>query len=166
MLAAVLNYAANLTACPVCNSPERIVPGAVVKANVVSSAESVPGTAALEEERERFLCEFKTQSCADSAKLSPTAIAYCNREENHRATIEVATICQACYDQLRERLDVLQSVLQMDLKDAAEVIYDAVWSDPSDPGKSYENAAQAMLSELKKRSGIPPVFGPLQTLAH
>jgi hypothetical protein len=54
----------------------------------------------------------------------------------------------------------------MDLKDAAEVIYDAVWSDPSDPGKSYENAAQAMLSELKKRSGIPPVFGPLQTLAH
>ena len=80
--------------------------------------------------------------------------------------IEPATVCQACYDQLQERVDVLEAVLHMDIKEAAEVIYDAVWSDPSDPTKTYQNAAQAMLSELRKRSGVTPVFGPLQPLAH
>ena len=54
----------------------------------------------------------------------------------------------------------------MDVKEAAEVIYDAVWSDPSDPSKTYLNAAQAVLSELKRRSGITQVFGPLQPLPH
>jgi hypothetical protein len=30
----------------------------------------------------------------------------------------------------------------------------AVWSDPSDPRKTYQNAAQALLTELCERSGI------------
>jgi hypothetical protein len=40
------------------------------------------------------------------------------------------------------------------LKEAAKVIYDAVWSDPSDPSKTYLNAARAILTELRKRAGI------------
>jgi hypothetical protein len=43
------------------------------------------------------------------------------------------------------------------------VVYDAVWADPTDPSKTYQNAAQALLGELRRRSGIPQVFGPLQT---
>ena len=41
-----------------------------------------------------------------------------------------------------------------ELKEAAQIVYDAVWSDPSDPRKTYQNAAQALLSELCERSGI------------
>jgi hypothetical protein len=52
------------------------------------------------------------------------------------------------------------------LKEATQVIYEAVWSDPSDPSKTYHNAAQALLSSLRKRAGISTVLGPLQPLAH
>jgi hypothetical protein len=75
---------------------------------------------------------------------------------------EPATICQGCYDRLQERADVLEAAMHIDIKEAAQIVYDAVWSDPSDPSKTYQNAAQALLTELRRRSGIPQVFGPLQ----
>ena len=56
--------------------------------------------------------------------------------------------------------------LQIDLKEAAQIIYDAVWSDPSDPSKTYQNAAGALLTELRKRAGISAVLGPFQPLEH
>jgi hypothetical protein len=54
----------------------------------------------------------------------------------------------------------------MDLKEAAQIIYDAVWADPSDPGKTYQNAANALLTELRKRAGIATLLGPFQSLTH
>jgi hypothetical protein len=159
-------YAANLAACPVCQATERVAAVAPLRANTAAAPSAIPDPAALEEERERFLREFKSQAYAASLQLGPTAAPFCTREENHRGTSEAATICQGCHDQLQERVDVLEAVLHMDIKEAAEVIYDAVWSDPSDPSKTYQNAAQAILSELRKRSGITPVFGPLQPLPH
>jgi hypothetical protein len=48
----------------------------------------------------------------------------------------------------------MEGALQMDLKEATKIVYDAVWSDPSDPSKTYQNAAQALLTELCERSGI------------
>jgi hypothetical protein len=45
-------------------------------------------------------------------------------------------------------------------------VYDAVWADPSDPGKTYQNAASALLTELRKRAGITAVLGPFQPLKH
>jgi len=53
----------------------------------------------------------------------------------------------------------------IDAKEAAHLVYEAVWSDPSDPSKTYINAAQALLNELRRRAGIPTVLGPFQTLA-
>ncbi len=159
-------YAANLATCPVCKATDRVAIVPALKANAVISEQKSADPAALEAERERFLREFKSQAYAASLQLGPTGASHCTREENHRGVIEPATVCQACYDQLQERVDVLEAVLHMDVKEAAEVIYDAVWSDPSDPTKTYQNAAQAMLSELRKRSGVTPVFGPLQPLAH
>jgi hypothetical protein len=147
-------YAANLTTCPICNCPDRI---AIVAKEYVSSAEFVAVPVAVEEQRERRLREFKSQALPDSTELSSRVISCCKRQQHHPSTMEVATVCQACYDRIEERLDILKAVLEMDVKDAAEVIYKAAWSDPSDPSKSYENAAQAMLSELKKRSGITPL---------
>ena len=44
----------------------------------------------------------------------------------------------------------------------AQIIYEAVWADPSDPTKTYTNAASALLSELRKRSGVSTLLGPFQ----
>jgi hypothetical protein len=158
-------YAANLTACPVCQATDRVPAVAAIKTNTAISNEKFSDPEALEEERERFLREFNSQAYAASL-LGTAGSSHCMREENHTGTPEAAVICQGCYDQLQERVDVLEAVLHMDVKEAAEVIYDAVWSDPSDPSKTYLNAAQAVLTELKKRSGITQVFGPLQPLPH
>jgi hypothetical protein len=58
------------------------------------------------------------------------------------------------------------AALHLDLNEATQIIYEAVWSDPSDPGKTYLNAAQALLTELRRRAGMPTVLGPLQPLTH
>jgi hypothetical protein len=91
---------------------------------------------------------------------------HCNRQENHTSAPEPATICQGCFDRLQERVDVLEAAMHMDVKEASQIVYDAVWADPSDPSKTYLNAAQALLTELKRRSGVSQVFGPLQPQAN
>jgi len=60
----------------------------------------------------------------------------------------------------------MEAALHMDLKEATQLVYDAVWSDASDPSKTYQNAAQALLTELRKRAGISLLMGPLQPLPH
>ena len=45
------------------------------------------------------------------------------------------------------------------------VIYDSVWSDPSDPSKTYHNAAQAVLAKLHRRAGITAMLESHQPLA-
>ena len=77
-----------------------------------------------------------------------------------------AEICQACYERLQERVDIFEAALHLDLKEAAQIIYDAVWADPSDPSKTYQNAASALLTELRKRAGMTTVLGPFQPLSH
>ena len=42
----------------------------------------------------------------------------------------------------------------------------AVRDDPSDPSKTYLNAANAILTELRKRAGIGAVLGPLKPRPH
>lgn len=154
-------YAADLTACPVCKNPQRVSPTAPLVR--VVPAEQLPDPKQLEEERERFLREFNAQVIASPLPAdSPTPALHCNRHENHASSAEPASICQGCFDRLQERVDVLEAAMHMDVKEAAQIVYDAVWADPSDPTKTYNNAAQALLTELKRRSGVVQVFGPLQ----
>lgn len=166
-------YAADLTACPVCRNTERVSPTALTATMPPVSAEPLPDVAgvapddvALEEERERFLREFKSQVYASHMQINAAASFRCTREESHQGAFEAAAVCQGCYDHLQQRVDVLEAALHMDTKDAAQIIYDAVWADPSDPNKTYQNAAQAVLAELRKRAGISLVLGPLKPLAH
>jgi len=63
-------------------------------------------------------------------------------------------------------LDLVEAALHMELKEAAQIVYNAVWADSSDPSKTYQHAAQALISELRKRAGITLVLGSLQPLAH
>jgi hypothetical protein len=86
--------------------------------------------------------------------------------ENHTGDPASAEVCKACYERLQERLDVCQAALHLDLKEAAQIIYDAVWADPSDPNKTYQNAANALLTELRKRTGMNSVHGPFHPLSH
>ena len=154
-------YPADTRVCPVCKGTERVSPlDTAVHASTVTH-EQLPDPVALEEERERFLREFKAQVFVSQMPMNAAPSAFCSKAENHQSGSVPATICQSCYDQLQERVDVLEAALHMDLKEAARIIYDAVWADPSDPSKTYQNAAHALLSELRKRSGVTPTFGPL-----
>lgn len=157
-------YAADLKACPVCKAVERVSPTVAVR-STISPTEQCPDPVALEEERERFLRDFKAKVFASQLPTSPNGNLRCAHEENHPGGSEPAAVCQGCYDHLQERVDVLEAALHMDLKEAAQIVYDAVWADPSDATKTYENAAHALLAELRRRSGVTQVFGLLQPLS-
>jgi hypothetical protein len=168
-------YAADLSMCPVCQSEERVSPVVDASGNsipvVPESALPVPDDAALEEERERFLREFNSQAYAsqlqiESAQIDSEKSLACSVEGNHQGALEPAAVCQSCYTRLQERVDLLEAALHMDLIEATRVVYEAVWADPSDPSKTYLNAARAVLGEMRKRAGISAVLGPFQPLAH
>jgi hypothetical protein len=158
-------YSAGLTACPVCKSSERVSPvsGAVPVGSV--TAERTPDPKVIEEERERFLSEFRSQVYSGETEINATESFRCSKSENHEGAFEAAAVCQNCYEQLRARVDLAEAALLIDPKEAAQLVYDAVWSDPSDPSRTYQNAAQALLNELRRRAGIPAILGPFQTLA-
>lgn len=157
-------YPADLKVCPVCQGTERVAPTKFQPPAAVIPTEPTPDPAVLEEERERFLRDFKAQLFTSQMQMSSTAAARCVREGQHQGGSEPATICQNCYDHVQERVDVLEAAMHMDLKEAAQIVYDAVWADSSDPGKTYENAANALLTELRRRSGTTPTFGLMKPL--
>jgi hypothetical protein len=158
-------YAADLKACPVCKTGERLSPSAVPVRSTVAAGELCPDPVELEEERERFLRDFKAQVFASQLPINVGGSLSCTHDENHPGGPEPAAVCQGCYDHLQERVDVLEAAMHMDLKEAAQIVYDAVWADPSDATKTYENAAHALLAELRRRSGVTQVFGLLQPLS-
>jgi hypothetical protein len=161
-----LYYPASLDACPACNSNERVsanVSPAIPAPQTV--ADSEPDAAALELEREAFLKQFKSQlSAADAEVINKPVV--CSLGEHHAQSPEAAAICKPCYDRLQERVDVLEAAMHIDLKEAAQIVYDAVWADPSDPSKTYTNAASALLNELRKRSGVSSLLGPFHPLGN
>ena len=163
-------YAADLDACPICHTSTRIPPrSAAVPVSPIAPAlspEDTPDPDVLERERERFLREFKSQVFAAHAQINVAESFRCSREENHPGEFEPAEVCKGCYGRLQERVDLMEAALHMELKEATQIVYDAVWADTSDTGKTYENAAQALLSEVRRRAGIPSVLGPLQPRPH
>jgi hypothetical protein len=161
-------YAADLTACPVCRTAERVSPIVDARSSdpEPDTLASVPDDAVLEEERERFLRQFQAQIYASQIEVNATTSFRCSKEENHPEEFEPAAVCQGCYDHLQERADRMEAVLHMDLQEATQIVYDAVWGDPSDPSQTYQNAAQALLTALRKRAGISTIMGRLQVLPH
>ncbi|MGA2100517.1 MAG: hypothetical protein ABSG34_05405 [Candidatus Sulfotelmatobacter sp.] len=163
-----LYYPADLDVCPTCKHNERVSP--VVPKIPVKSAqtagETVPDTAVLEQEREEFLRQFKAQLREAHAEVADTPDAICKFGEHHPGETAPAEICTGCYERIQERADICEAALHMELKEAAQIVYDAVWADSSDPSKTYQNAASALLSELRKRAGITAVRGPFQPLTH
>ena len=161
-------YAANVTTCPVCQTTERVsavVASAPPVAPAAAISETTPDLATLEAERERFLRDFKAQLLTSQMQVRSTPPTNCTRAENHQTGQQPATVCQTCFDHLQERVDILEAALHIDLKEAAQIVYEAVWADTSDSTKTYDNAAHALLNELRKRAGITQTFGILQPLS-
>jgi hypothetical protein len=160
-----LYYAADLDACPTCHHQER-VSAAVPKIppKVVQAAEPVPNTEVVEHERDEFLRQFKSQLLDAHAQVANVAESVCTLGPHPTGELLQAEVCKACYERVQERLDVYEAALHIDLKEAAQLIYDAVWADPSDPNKTYQNAANALLAELRKRAGMNSLLGPFHQL--
>jgi hypothetical protein len=131
-----------------------------------AAADPVPDSAVLEQEREEFLRQFKSHLLEAHADVMSAPESNCKFTEHHRGQPSKADVCTNCYERVQERLDVCEAALHIDVKEAAQIVYDAVWADPSDPGKTYQNAASALLTELRKRAGITAVLGPFQPLTH
>ena len=163
-----LYYSADLDVCPTCKHNERVSPIAPKVRPRVSQAvvDPIPDTAVVEQEREEFLRQFKSQLMEAHAEVVNAPESFCKFGEHHSGEPASAEICQACYERLQERVDVFEAALHLELKEAVQIIYDAVWADPSDPSKTYQNAASALLTELRKRAGMTTVLGPFQPLSH
>ncbi len=151
-----LYYPAVLDSCPTCHHKERVsvvAPKMPLK-RAQTGPDPIPQRGTLEAEREEFLRQFKSQLVEAHADRMSAAGAACKMEENHPGSQAVAEICGLCFERVQERLDACEAALQIDVKDAAQIVYDAVWANASDPSKTYQNAASALLTELRKRAGI------------
>lgn len=176
-------YPADMQVCPICKSPDRISPTEpTAHSHSVASATSQLTTGAqiagvqiagaqitgaqIEDDRERFLKELKSQAFASHTQINATATFRCVLEHQHSGASEPAAVCHSCYGEARQQADRMEAALHMDTKEAAKIVYEAVWADTSDPNGTYLNAASALLSELRKRAGIGLLLGANQPLAH
>jgi hypothetical protein len=159
-------YPADLKSCPICKCSERVSPAAVAALPVAPAAPQPEQGTPLEDERERFLKQLKSQVFASHTQINAAATFRCVLDHNHNGDFEPAAVCHTCYGALRQQADRLEAALHMDVKEAAQIVYNAVWSDASDPGKTYQNAAAALLTELRNRAGIGLLLGSHQPLAH
>ena len=163
-----LYYPADLDICPTCHHHERVSPLVPKVPPKVAHAVAppVPESHVVEKEREEFLRQFKSQMLDVQSEVANTPESVCTLAEHHPGESASAQVCKPCYERLQERLDVCEAALHLDLKEAAQIIYDAVWADPSDPNKTYQNAANALLTELRKRTGMNSLHGPFHPLSH
>lgn len=150
-------YPSDMDACPICKTKERVslasASGRPASAATAPSA-SLHSDAAklLAEERER-LRELKSQIYASQPQV-PAATFRCALDQNHDGTVEPAAVCHSCYGEMRQLVGRMETALHMEPKEAAKIVYEAVWADTSDPDKTYYNAAVALLGELRKRAGM------------
>ena len=161
-------YDSSLTACPVCKESKRVAVNAVAVRTLTPEAQD---SAALEEQRRRLARELNPEaysSALEAPLVAATLVAgtQCALKKNHAGDSKTAEVCESCYSSLQNRADLMEAALHIDLKEAAQVIYEAVWADPSDPTKTYQNAAQALLTELHKRAGISAVIAPVHPMSH
>ncbi len=159
-------YPSDMDVCPICKSPERVSPTAPVTPPVSAAASQPAAGAGIDSERERLLKELKSQAFASHTQINAAATFRCVLQHQHSGSTEPAAVCHSCYGEVRQQADRMEAALHMDAKEAAKIVYEAVWADTSDPNTTYLNAATALLSELRKRAGIGLLLGANQPLTH
>lgn len=158
-------YLASLSSCPICKCSDRVSPIALIPAREPVAGRAAKGDT-LSAEREQYLRNFKAKLASSNPTASPDLRLRCTFAGEDEGAHRSAEVCKTCYEDMQERLDLFEAALHIDLNEAAQVIYDAVWADTSDSNKTYINAARALLAELKKRAGLKLVLGSLQPLTH
>jgi len=159
-------YPADMQACPICKSTERVSPTQPAAHPAAAFAGQGATATPIDAERERLLKELKSQAFASHTQINAAPTFRCVLEHQHSGSTEPAAVCHSCYSDVRHKADIMEAALHIDAKDAAKIVYDAVWADTSDPNATYLNAAKALLSELHRRSGIGLLLGEHQPLAH
>src|SRR6202795_563195 len=159
-------YPADMHVCPICKSPERVSPTEPVVHSMPSAAPQAATSTQIDSERERLLKELKSQAFASHTQINAAATFRCVLDHQHTGATEPAAVCHTCYSDARQQADRLEAALHMDSKEAAKIVYEAVWADTSDSNKTYLNAATALLTELRRRPGIGLLLGSHQPLAH
>jgi hypothetical protein len=139
--------------------------GATAASAIAGSLQPATG-AKVDLERERLLKDLKSQAFASHTQINPITTFQCVLAHQHSGSSEPAAVCHSCYSEARQQADRFEAALHIDLKEAAKIVYDAVWADTSDPNVSYFNAASALLTEIRKRAGIGLLLGSHQPLAH
>ena len=151
-----------MTCCPICHCTERVSPST----SSVAIGTRPGTTAEIDDEREQYLKELKSQAFASHTQINAATTFRCVLEHQHNGTSEPAAVCHTCYSEAKQLADRLEAALHIDTKEAAKIVYDAVWADTSDPNRTYFNAADALLSEMRRRAGIGLLLGANQPLAH
>jgi hypothetical protein len=173
-------YASDLLSCPICKCAERVPHEAAEAKSANISQKRLAGVLdgahgsfinldstprckqpmqlALhcDEDGERFRLESRLLLCAHAEEIDAGHTSRCILGENHNTQSERASICVSCYSRLHEKLARMEAALLIDLREAAQIVYEGVWADPSpaDPSRAYQSAAQALLNELCQRAGI------------
>jgi hypothetical protein len=155
-----------MPACPICKCPDRVSPIEPVIHSMPPSAATPAAATHVDSERERLLKELKSQAFASHTQITPPTTFQCVLAHQHTGSSEPAAVCHNCYSDVRQQADRMEAALHMEVKEAAKIVYDAVWADTSDPNASYFNAGGALLNELRKRAGIGLLLGVHQPLAH
>jgi hypothetical protein len=156
-------YPADMNACPICKSTQRVSSNETCVP--YAAAQPAPGVE-IDDEREQYLKELKSQAFASHTQINAAATFRCVLEHQHNETSEPAAVCHTCYGEMRQLADRLEAALHIDTKEAAKIVYEAVWADTSDPNRTYYNAAAALITELRRRAGIGLLLGANQPLAH
>lgn len=159
-------YPADMHVCPICKSPDRVSPTEPVAHSMISAAAKPVTGAPLDDDRARLLKELKSQAFASHTQINTAATFSCVLEHQHSGATEPAAVCHSCYSEARQQADRMEAALHIDAKEAAKIVYEAVWADTSDPNSTYLNAAKSLLSEMQKRAGIGLLLGANQPLAH
>jgi hypothetical protein len=126
-------YPADMHACPICKSPDRVSPIAPA-AYAIAAAAPQPATGAqIDEERARMLKELKSEAFASHTQINAAATFRCVLEHQHSGATEPAAVCHSCYGEVRQQADRMEAAFHMEPKEAAKIVYEAVWADTSDP---------------------------------
>ena len=160
-------YPADMHVCPICKSPERVSPTAPVSHSIPATSAAPPASSApIDDKHARLLKRAQVTSLRFPHSDQRRNHLRCVLEHQHSGATEPAAVCHSCYSEARQQADRMEAAFHIDAKEAAKIVYEAVWADTSDSNRTYLNAANALLAELRKRAGIGLLLGANQSLSH
>src|SRR5258708_35884108 len=102
-----------MQACPICKSPDRVSPTEPV-AHSMASAVPQPATGGqIDDDRERFLKELKSQALASHTQINAAATFRCVLDHQHSVATEPAAVFHTAYGEARQHAGLFEAALRM-----------------------------------------------------